>query len=195
MDGTTSWNGRRVPPAMKQSARDLMIGGGLIIVAMVATFVAMGRATLMFVLGLAVAYVIWAKNGPPSRRQPRGLLRVYLAGLVVIALHVCEEFSTGFQHQFPALVGDDWSDERFVVFNSVWLAAFALAAVGLSRRMPLAYLVAWSFALVAGIGNGVGHLLLSLSYRRYFPGTLTAPLCLLVGVLLVRELTAKEEAA
>jgi hypothetical protein len=32
-------------------------------------------------------------------------------------------YLTGFQHQFPRLFGDDWSDARIVTFNMLWLAA------------------------------------------------------------------------
>src|SRR6266576_267638 len=48
----------------------------------------------------------------------------------------------------------------------------------------LAYLVVLFLALAGGVGNGAGHLLLSVTQRGYFPGAATAPLCLLVGITL-----------
>ena len=103
-------------------------------------------------------------------------------------LHFGEESLTGFSQQFPALLGYKWSGAVFVGYNAAWLVLFALAAVGVRRRISLAYLVVIFFALFGGIANGVGHLALALMQRRYFPGTITAPLCLIVGILLFRSL-------
>jgi hypothetical protein len=112
---------------------------------------------------------------------------MYLLAIAVQSLHFTEEFFTGFQRQFPQLVGYEWSDGRFVTFNLAWIALFVFAAVGVYRRVPLAYLVVLFLALAGGVGNGAGHLLLSAQQGRYFPGAATAPLCLLAGIgLLVR---------
>lgn len=173
---------------MKHSAINLFLGGAFILFASLGTFITMGRASVVLLLALVIAYATWAGKGKAVRDPVSGLLPAYIAGLVVMALHFGEEFLTGFQHQFPILFGYDWSDERFLVFNIVWLAVFALAALGVYYRIPLAYLVAWFFALGAGIGNGCGHLLLSLWQGRYFPGAITAPLCLVAGIVIVRRL-------
>jgi hypothetical protein len=74
-----------------------------------------------------------------------------------------------------------WSDGRFVTFNMLWLAAFVVAGLGVYRRVQLAYLVVIFLALIGGVGNGAPHLVLSAMYRRYFPGLITAPFCLLMG--------------
>lgn len=175
---------------MRHSATNLILGGGFILLAAVGTFLAMGRAAVALLLGMVIAYAVWAARGAVYRGP--GLLTVYIAGLVVLGLHSSEEFLTGFQHQFPSLFGYDWSDGRFVAFNAAWLAVFGLAAIGMYHRIPPAYLIAWFFALAACIGNGIGHLLLSLSQGRYFPGTFTAPACVIVGILIVRRLAAAE---
>jgi hypothetical protein len=65
---------------------------------------------------------------------------------------------------------------------------FVLAALGVYRRVPLAYLVVLFLALAGGVGNGAGHLLLSATQGKYFPGTATAPLCLLAGIGLLTKL-------
>jgi hypothetical protein len=80
-----------------------------------------------------------------------------------------EEFLTGFQRQFPMLTGYEWSDAQFVAFNMAWLAVFVLAGLGVYRRMQLAYLVVLFLALAGGVGNGAGHLLLSVTQRKVFP--------------------------
>jgi hypothetical protein len=175
---------------MKYSTTTLLLGAGFVLAALIGTFATMGRASVMLLCGLVVAYTVWIARGALPRAPAPGLLPLYVAGLVLMLLHFCEEFLTGFQHQFPSLFGYDWSNQRFLFFNATWLAVFAIAALGIYRGNALAYLVAWFFALAAGIGNGVGHILLSLSQGRCFPGTLTAPLCLIIGILLVRRLAA-----
>jgi hypothetical protein len=66
------------------------------------------------------------------------------------------------------LTGYERSDAQFVAFqyNMAWLALFLLAGLGVYRRMQLAYLVVLFLALAGGVGNGAGHLLLSLTQRR-----------------------------
>jgi hypothetical protein len=72
----------------------------------------------------------------------------------------------------------------------LWLAAFVLAALGVYRRVQLAYLIVIFLALIGGVGNGISHLVLSAMYRRYFPGLITAPFCLLLGITLLTRLLA-----
>ncbi len=44
-----------------------------------------------------------------------------------------------------------------------------------------------------GLLNGTAHLLISIMLGRYFPGTLTAPLSLAVGIALLRRLTPRAD--
>jgi hypothetical protein len=118
----------------------------------------------------------------------RSLQATFGVGLAIFLVHACEEFLTGFQRRLPALVGDRWTDTQFLVFNAAWFATFVLAAWGLHRRHPLAVLIVLFFALGGGVGNGVAHLLLVVTQGGYFPGAWTAPLCLIVGAALLRQL-------
>jgi hypothetical protein len=70
----------------------------------------------------------------------------------------------------------------------LWLAAFVLAGLGVYRQVRLAYLIVLFVALIGGVGNGTSHLVLSTMYRRYFPGVITAPFCLLAGIALLTRL-------
>ena len=146
----------------------------------------MGSATILLSVGLVIAYLVWIaarwKNDPPA------VLPMYLLAIAVQCLHFAEEYLTGFQRQLPMLLGYEWSDARFVTFNMAWLALFVLAALGVYRRVPLAYVVVLFLALAGGVGNGVAHLLLSASQGKYFPGAATAPVCLLAGIALLTRL-------
>jgi hypothetical protein len=150
------------------------IAGAVFVLAVVATQVRwMGRATTVLNVGLVIAYLLWLATR--WKNDPAAVLPLYLLAIAVQCLHFTEEFLTGFQRQFPMLNGYEWSDAQFVTFNMAWLAVFVLAGLGVYRRMQLAYLVVLFLALAGGVGNGVGHLLLSVTQRRYFPGAGTAP--------------------
>jgi hypothetical protein len=146
----------------------------------------LGRAAALLSVALVIAYAVWI--GGTWSLASRSLQATYGGALLIFPLHACEEFLTGFQRRLPALVGDRWSDTQFLVFNAAWFTTFVFAGLGLRRRRPLAVLIVLFFALGGGIGNGIAHLLLVVAQGGYFPGAWTAPLCLIVGVVLWRQL-------
>lgn len=168
------------------TSRDRIVGAVFVLVVVAAQACWMGSATTLLSVGLVIAYLLWAATR--WNNDPGAVLPMYLLAIAVQCLHFAEEFVTGFQRQFPKLIGTEWSDARFVIFNLAWLAVFVLAGRGVILRMKLAYLVVLFLALGGGVGNGAGHLLLSAIQGRYFPGTATAPLCLLVGIALLTRL-------
>jgi len=174
------------------TTRDRIGGAVFVLVVFAAQVRWMGRATAVLSVGLIIAYLLWVAT--PWKNDPAAVLPLYLVAIAVQCLHFTEEFLTGFQRQFPKLIGYEWSDAQFVTFNMTWLVMFVLAGLGVYRRMQLAYLVVLFLALAGGVGNGAGHLLLTLLQGRYFPGTATAPLCLLVGIALMMRLFAATKA-
>jgi hypothetical protein len=66
---------------------------------------------------------------------------------------------------------------------TLWLALAPLAFRGLKWMRRLAIPV----AILAGIGNALGHILSSLYMRRLMPGVYSAPLILLSGIVLLRS--------
>jgi Protein of unknown function with HXXEE motif len=160
----------------------VIVGAGVIF-----QLVWLGRAASFLGVALAASYLLWL-GGAWSGDHP-SLPRTYAIGLLVFVAHASEEFLTGFQRRLPALVGDRWTDMQYLVFNATWLVAFVAAGLALRRaRPPLAILIVVFFAIGGGVGNGVAHLLLVILQRGYFPGAWTAPLCLIVGVALLRQL-------
>jgi len=166
--------------------RDRIIGAVFVVVVVVAQVRWMGRASMLLSVGLVVAYLFWV--AARWKNDPAAVLPMYLLAIAVQCLHFAEEYVTGFQRQFPKLIGYQWSDARFVTFNMAWLAVFMLAGIGVYRRVQVAYLAVLFLALAGGVGNGVGHLLLSATQGRYFPGAATAALSLLVGIALLARL-------
>jgi uncharacterized protein with HXXEE motif len=168
------------------SLRDRIAGAVLVLIVLAAQTRWMGPAIIFLSGGFVASYGVWIANR--WKNDAAAILPLYLLAIAVQCLHFTEEYVTGFQHQFPKLFGDDWSDARFVTFNMLWLAAFVLAGLGVYRRVQLAYLIVIFLSLIGGVGNGVSHLVLGAMYGRYFPGVITAPFCLLMGILVLARL-------
>jgi hypothetical protein len=171
---------------MRPSSRDRTLGGLIVVAGVLFQGLWLGRAAALLSVALVIAYAVWI--GGTWNLAGQFLQPAYSVALVIFPLHACEEFLTGFQRRFPALVGDRWTDTQFLVFNAAWLATFVFAAWGLRRRRPLAVLIVLFFALAGGVANGIGHLLLVAVQGAYFPGAWTAPLCLIIGTVLLRQL-------
>lgn len=119
-------------------------------------------------------------------------------GLLIAAqaAHSIEEYWTGLYAVFtPArfvasLAGID-PGAGFIAANLA-LVLFGLwcwlARVRPKRGAWRAY--AWFWALLES-ANGIGHLLLALAAGGYFPGALTAPLLLVLGLTLAWRLGAR----
>jgi len=83
-----------------------------------------------------------------------------------------------------------------------WIAALASALFLWLVLAPFAFrglkwlkLLAIPVAALAGIGNGLMHVLSSIYFRRFMPGVYSAPLILLSGTLLLLCALRKETAA
>jgi len=166
--------------------RQRLLAGSVIAIGVAFNALWLGWATVGLSLGLIFAYMFWLFGRWQGRREP--VLRLYILSLAFFCTHFTEEYLTGFYRDFPGLLGMEWSAQRFIVFNLVWLLIFALSAFGVYRERSEAYVIVIFFALVGGILNGVSHIALSLLQWRYFPGTVTAPLMLASGILLFHRL-------
>jgi hypothetical protein len=165
-------------------------GAVFVAAAACANYKTMGPATNLLSAGLVLAYLTWV-FGRWTHNVSAGPL--YLLGIAAQCLHCGEEYLTGFQQKFPALFGYEWSGQRFVVFNLIWLALFLLAAVGIWRKVSLAYLIVLFFVIIGQVANGIAHLAFAIARRSYFPGTITAPVILIIGIALTGKLLAKPE--
>lgn len=118
------------------------------------------------------------------------IVPIYLLGMAWQSLHLLEEFLTGFQIQYPVTFGaQPWSDDFFISLNLVLLSIFILAAAGLSldRFQFVCINILWLFSIIS-ILNGIVHPAISILKSSYFPGTITAPGHLVIGIWLVRSL-------
>src|SRR5262245_10074873 len=142
-----------------------------------------GRPASLLGVALGVAYVLWI--GDSWSVGDPGLGITYAIGLVVFLAHATEEYVTGFHLRLPSIMGiPPWTDAQFLTFNVVWFAVFVTGLL-VYRRHALGALVILFFAVGGGVVNGLGHIFVTITEFQYFPGTWTAPLCAVIGVLLL----------
>jgi hypothetical protein len=141
----------------------------------------------MFVsIGLVVTYWIWITT--PWQVRP-GLRLPLAIGILVMVLHVAEEYAGGLQSALPALFDQPgWAANQYLTFNVAWGLVFLTAFATLHPKRALPSFVVLFFAIVAGVANGVVHTGVALLQGGYFPGLWTAPLCFAAGVWILRSL-------
>ena len=120
-------------------------------------------------------------------REPFGAL------VLVQSAHSTEEYFGRLWESFPparwvtGLVAQDL-ERGFLVLNVV-LVTFGVWCLvwPIRRRWPSAAWLAWGWAVLETL-NGTVHLLWSLRQGGYTPGVATAPILLVLGVVLARRL-------
>lgn len=137
---------------------------------------------------------------PAHRRDGPGAAarhgRAWLTLVGALALHVLDEAATGFLDFYNPLVtairARVWWFPMPVFRFDVWLAGLILLAIALALLAPAVRRGAagtragsWALSVIMFL-NGVGHLVGSVYFDRWLPGTTTAPLLLAGSVLLAR---------
>ena len=133
------------------------------------------------------------------------LASVYLLLGVAQAAHSIEEMRahlyeffwtvTGMLHRAaPVFPQFRWSADTFAAVNMVLIALLlgTVPFVDAGKRWALA--LAWVVAVVETL-NGIGHLSGALYFGSYVPGAASAPLLLLLGIVLLRELCRRSPPA
>lgn len=123
------------------------------------------------------------------------LQRTFLALVVAQAAHSLEEYVGRLYDVFPparfvsGLISGDL--ERGFVLINLALVGFGFWCFfwPVRRGWPVAPLLAWIWVGIEMV-NGIGHPLWTLAARAYIPGVATAPVLLLLALLLARQLRA-----
>jgi hypothetical protein len=106
--------------------------------------------------------------------------------------HLCEEWwgGPGFSAWTHAVLGAEVSPERFILINAVALPVFAIGTVYATRSNRFAWFAAALAALL--VLNGALHLLATVGFATYSPGTITGVLLYLpLGGLVLRHMSRK----
>jgi hypothetical protein len=108
---------------------------------------------------------------------------LFLSGPAGQSVRFAEEFMTGFEDRFPALLDlRPWSAKDFVLFNLGWLTTRLLAAAELHKGYRVMLFAVWFFA-IAFMVNGLARPVLAVITRGSFPGLISSPVVGLMGVL------------
>ena len=91
--------------------------------------------------------------------------------------------------RIPIFTFEQWAGFLLTVLV-IWLGMAPFAA----RGMPWTKRLAVPVAVLAGIGNGLAHILSSIYLKRMMPGVYSAPLILFSGIALLRAAIKKEDA-
>ena len=165
---------------------DIIAGVIIIIIIIFLQTWLMGNAIFFLDIGLVIGFGLWVVQ--TKKVSIPDITKLYFIAIGIQCFHFLEEYLTGFQTKFPLLFGYTWSDEQFVAFNLIWLGVLILNGVWLYSATRLSYLLVYCFAVIGGIGNGIGHPLLSLRAGGYFPGLITSPLLLIIGIVLLNKM-------
>jgi hypothetical protein len=121
--------------------------------------------------------------------------RLYVALALLQIAHSTEEFLTRFYerimdgstllHGVLPFVPVFQFTERFFVTLNLFLIATILAAIPLINHGHLAARLVAAVLSIIEILNGTAHLSITAMMGAYFPGALTAPFLLIVGLLLL----------
>jgi len=128
--------------------------------------------------------------------------RAWLVLTAALALHVTDEALTDFLGFYNPLVlsirSRVWWFPMPTFTFGVWLIGLAtlvavLALLGPAVRRGAAgtHLASWALGVIMCL-NGLGHLMGSLYFQRWLPGTTSAPVLLIASLLLARRTWERE---
>ncbi len=157
------------------------------------TLIALGMGYLpsqaMFILGGAaiISYIAWLGTSHRYPVESKGVVALYLGSVSLQIIHLSEEYAFGFPLQFSLLFdAKDWSIHSFLMtFVFAGAALWVAAAAGLLYRIRIANYFVWFYALGAGLINAIAHFVFPILAGGYFPGLYTAPLHLVMSIVLI----------
>ena len=151
--------------------------------------------------GAAIAaYIAWLLTTYKNPVQSRRVIHIYLLAVALQTIHLGEEYLGGFGPRITDLFNSDifWSQSKFLVpFVFVGVPLWILAALAMSYKIPivnaLGNYMAWFYALGAGLINAIAHFIFPILSGGYFPGLYTAPLHLIMSLILIRALLVENK--
>ncbi len=136
-------------------ASSMALAAIFLVVAMLAGYRYIGWAPVIIVGGSGTAaFVLWSLTYLRHPLSPEIVLPAFLLTVAALEVHMIEEYLTGFGPAMSRLFNISWSERSFLtVFAFVGPILYALTALGLFRRVPLAgFLMCFIF-----IGPGVAE--------------------------------------
>ena len=126
-----------------------------VIVAMTAGYRRIGVPPVVIVGGSSlVALVLWSKTYLRRPLDPAIILPGFLLTVAALEVHMIEEYLTGFGPAMSRLFDISWTERSFLmVFAFVGPTLYALTALGLYYRVPVAGFLAWFILIGPGVAE------------------------------------------
>ena len=126
-----------------------------VMVAMTAGYRRIGVPPVVIVGGSSlVALVLWIKTYLRRPLDPAIILPGFLLTVAALEIHMIEEYLTGFGPAMSRLFDISWTERSFLmVFAFVRPTLYALTALGLYYRLPLAGFLAWFIFIGPGVAE------------------------------------------
>jgi len=124
-------------------------------VAMTAGYRRIGVPPVVIVGGSSlVALVLWIKTYLRRPLDPAIILPGFLLTVAALEVHMIEEYLTGFGPAMSRLFDISWTERSFLmVFAFVGPTLYALTALGLYYRVPVAGFLAWFIFIGPGVAE------------------------------------------
>ena len=101
-----------------------------------------------------VALIMWTKTYLRRPLDPEIILPGFLLTVAALEVHMIEEYLTGFGPAMSRLFDISWTERSFLmVFAFVGPTLYALTALGLYRRVPVAGFLAWFIFIGPGVAE------------------------------------------
>ena len=125
------------------------------LVAMIAGYRQIGIPPVVIVGGSSViGMVLWIKTYLRRPLDPSIILPPFLLTVAALEIHMAEEYFTGFGPAMSRLFDISWTEPSFLtIFAFVGPALYALTALGLFYRVPLAGFLAWFIFIGPGVAE------------------------------------------
>jgi hypothetical protein len=123
-----------------------------------------------------IALVMWNRYYLERPSAPDVILPLFLLTVAALEIHMMEEYLTGFGPAMSRLFDISWTERSFlIVFAFVGPALYALTALGLYFRVPLAGFMAWFIFIGPGVAEFTHFVfpVLKPAIRPELPGTLS----------------------
>jgi hypothetical protein len=137
--------------------RSLSIAAAVAFIVITATagYRSIGLPPVVIVGGSGVAgLVMWSRTYLRRPLHPDIILPPFLLTVAALEVHMTEEYLTGFGPAMSRLFDISWTERSFLmVFAFIGPALYALTALGLYYRVPLAGFLAWFIFIGPGVAE------------------------------------------
>ncbi|HET9039075.1 MAG TPA: hypothetical protein VFN40_02830, partial [Gemmatimonadales bacterium] len=126
-----------------------------ILAALTIGYLRIGMPPVVIVGGSGViALVMWIRYYLREPLAPEVILPLFLLTVAALEIHMAEEYLTGFGPAMSRLFDISWTERSFLmVFAFIGPALYALTALGLFYRVPLAGFMAWFIFIGPGVAE------------------------------------------